>query len=756
MKKNIKKKKNKILIAFYALSISALLSVLIAISAFFGVLYFGGAQPDMDALAQNYTNLTIYDSNNSQIDAKKSNSYAEYQEIPQILSNAFIAVEDKRFLSHHGVDYVRIGGALINNIKGNRTQGASTITQQLVKNTYLSSEQTFSRKFKEMQTAIKLERMLTKDEIMEYYLNMLYFGSGEYGVKNASARFFGKELNQLNALECAMLAGIVKSPTKYNPINNYDNSITRAKVVLRLMRDQSMIDENIYNSYIDRDIIIKNDVIENDQANYYLNNAINEACSILGVSEKFLRQKGYKIYTHFDAPAQLQLCSTVLSNSYYQDDSVNGIGIVCDNVNRGIKAFASRKKINVFEYRRQPGSAIKPLACYAPALDQGLISPSTRILDEPTSFGTDYAPSNYKGRYYGWTSIEDCVAKSLNVPAVKIMQQLGCDTSVDYLNKMNIQLDEHDKNLSLALGGSTHGLNMIELLGGYATLANYGLYKSPTFIRKIEDNKGNIVYDSNLNSVMRIFDEQSCYLMTDMLVKCSQSGTAKKLNSLNFQVACKTGTVSMQNKDFNSDIYSVGYTADNTFLFWQGDSSLKSSSTGGGATTLMFKNYLNSYYNNYNTPNNFAIPDGIKEIYIDKYFYESKNEIVSASVNAPKNTVIKALFSQKCLPILKDSTYDRIAIDDLQFNQNSNNLTINFQFNPKLGYKIYKRDFAKGEYLLYDIKNNQGTADIKIDLDKFFGNRITVIPYYIDDENKEIIGIPQKYYSNSLISGLYN
>ena len=750
MKKNNTSVSKKLFKTFAIISATMMIMSLLALSIFFGTLYFGGDTPDMSQLQTNQENLIITDNQDRPIADLKSEKYVDYSQIPQLLSDAFIAVEDKRFYSHNGIDYVRIAGALLNNIKGNRTQGASTITQQLAKNVYYSSEQTFSRKFKEMQTAIKLEKMLSKEEIMEYYLNMLYFGSGEYGVKNASLRFFDKSLDELNALECAMLAGIVKSPTKYNPINNYDNSIERARVVLKLMYDQGKISENIYNSYKTANIVIKNALIENNQAKIYLLNTKYEACKILNIDEKTLLSRGYKISTFYDTSTQMQLTSSIFSDSYYSSasDNPSGIGIVCNNDTLGVKALASRENINIFEFKRQVGSTIKPLACYAPALDQGLISPYTKILDEPTSFG-NYSPSNFKDKYYGWTSINDCVEKSLNVPSVKVLQQLSTTTSRNYLAKMNIATNEKDDNLALALGGTTYGISMIDLLGGYATLSNYGLYNSPTFIRQITDKDGNIVYDYNNRISTRVFDEQSSYLMTNMLVNTAKNGTAKKLSALNYQVACKTGTVSLENKDFNSDIYSVGYTSQDTFLFWQGG-TLPATQTGGGATTLMFKNFLDNYYRE--APKNFAIPNGIIEANIDKYSYEHSNEVILASKNAPKNSVLSCVFSQKCLPSEIDSTYDRPADDNLEFQQNYSNVSVKFSLNPKLCYKIYKRDFLKGETLLYDIKNSFGDANYQINVDSFFGNTITVIPYYIDDDANEILGAPNKYNSNGAFS----
>lgn len=753
MKKNNKSVSKKLFKSFAIISAALMIISLLALSIFFGMLHFGGDSPDMSKLKTSQANLIITDCNNNPIIDLKSEKYVDSTQIPQLLSNAFIAVEDKRFYSHNGIDYVRIAGAMLNNIKGNRTQGASTITQQLAKNIYFSSEQTFSRKFKEMQTAIKLEKMLSKEEIMEYYLNMLYFGSGEYGVKNAALRFFDKSLDELNALECAMLAGIVKSPTKYNPINNYANSINRARTVLKLMYEQDMISNDIYQSYKNSDIIIKNTLIENNQAKIYLLNTKHEACKILNVNENQLLISGYEISTFYDPSAQQLLSSSIFNDSYYSSiaDKSRGIGIVCDNASLGIKALSSRENINIFEFKRQVGSTIKPLACYAPALDQGIISPYTKIMDEPISFG-NYSPSNFKDRYYGWTSVNDCVEKSLNIPSVKVLQQLGTSTSRSYLEKMNILTDEQDDNLALALGGTTYGISMIDLLGGYSTLSNGGLYKAPTFIKTIKDKDGNIIYDYINTISKRVFDEQSAYLMTNMLINTAKTGTAKKLSNQNYQIACKTGTVSMENKNSNSDIYSVGYTSQDTFLFWQGG-NLPAEQTGGGATTLMCKNFLNSYYTV--PPKDFAIPDGIIEANIDKYAYEHSNSLILASQNAPKSSIISCIFSEKCLPKDVDSTYDSPSVDNIKFLQNLSNVSIKFTLNPKLCYRIYKRDFIKGETLIYDIKNSIGDADYQIDVDRFFGNTITVVPYYIDDDSNEIIGTPRKYNSHSIISRIH-
>lgn len=750
MKKNNtdKKRLSTLSKVFLTFVLTAFVLTTLSAGIFFAVLYLGGEQPDLTVLDNAAAPISVYDKEYKPVKSESDSDYADISQIPLLLRNAFVAVEDKRFYSHNGIDYKRILGALINNAKGERTQGASTITQQLVKNVYLSSEQTFERKFKEMQLALKLEKKLSKEEILEKYLNMLYFGSGEYGIKNAARRFFGKNMTSLNALECAMLAGIVKSPTKYNPINYYENSIERARLVLRLMREQNYIDEETYINLKNQDITIKNALIEKNIEDYYLQTALSEASSILNTDENAMRNQGLKIYTFYSPSTQKALSSTVFDDAYYESGEVNSLALVCDNYSRGISAAASRYDADIFGYSRQVGSAIKPLACYAPALDQGLIAPFSNVLDEPTDFG-NYSPSNYKDIYYGWTSVEQAVSKSMNIPAVKIMQSLSVATSKDYLSKMGINTADEDDNLALALGGTTYGISMLDLLGGYTVLANYGAYKKPTFIRKITDADGNILYNSEDVVATRVFDQQSGYLMTSMLQECAKTGTGKKLADCKFQIACKTGTVSMQDKRFNSDIYCMSYTSSDTFLFWQGGTAMSSDNTGGGATALMTKNFLAKYYADV-TPIDFPIPQGVEEVYLDKYAYDNQHTSVIASEHAPYYAKIKVLVSEKCMPVKKDRTFDNITVNDVEFMQKDGGVSLSFEYNPRLSYKIYKRTFGDGEKLIYDLKQKSGKAQFNLDFDSFLGAKVTVIPYYTDDNGKEIIGSPSKYYGGFL------
>ena len=275
-----------------AVIIIPVLIAIIALCAGMIILHTGDEEIDEGKLNFTSANLKITDNSGQYVDLpEKYDKFATSEEIPDILKKAFVALEDKRFYIHHGVDYLRVAKAAVNNIAaGGIKEGASTITQQLIKNTHLTAEKSFKRKLTEARLALKLEKQYSKDEILTMYLNMLYFGSGEYGVKNAAYRFFGKELSELNTAECAMLTGIVKSPTKYNPINNYYNSMERTDLVLNVMCKEGVISEYERDKAKNTDIIIKNQVFKNNSAFYFLEYSIKECCEIMNITPEQLTQ----------------------------------------------------------------------------------------------------------------------------------------------------------------------------------------------------------------------------------------------------------------------------------------------------------------------------------------------------------------------------------------------------------------------------------------------------------------------------------
>ena len=725
------------------------IAITLAVIAFFSIMTVAGlvifihsdVEVDVEALALKNSVPEVYDAYSQPTSYYLAGEITtDHDSVPQHLKDAFVALEDKRFYEHHGIDYIRILGALFANVKsGSRAQGGSTITQQIVKNAFLNREKSFSRKLKEARLAVSLERRLDKDEILETYLNMLYFGSGEYGVKNAARRFFGCEVRDLTVAQSAMLAGIVKSPTKYNPINNFDNALSRSRLVLSLMHEQGKISDKHYDDALAEKIVIVDDKSAEFFDKTYVVNAVSEASAILGIDEKELRAKGYAIYTFLDPEKQEKIKKTVDDESCYSDKNALCAAIDCNVESGGITAMYSNFSVDIAEFRRQAGSVLKPLVCYAPAFDCGALSPASVLIDEPTDFG-GYAPENYGKKYYGKISARDALAYSLNVPAVSVLTMIGVQSGYDALRKTGFSLGDDD-NLSLALGSTLKGCSFKEILGGYLTLARGGDYIPATFVREIRNADGDVVYACKNISGNSVFSQESAYLTTDCLQSCAQSGTAKKLSSLDFDVASKTGTVA--SGDGNADAYNVSYTTFDCVLFWQGsaryDEPLSSSVTGGGQPTLMCKNYLAEIYAD-EKPQDFIVPQGIAEVKLDKLAYEDGN-LVIASDNAPSAYVVSDIFDARYVPDQRDTSFDYPSANSFEATTDGDKVTIRFTADPHICYKVIKKSLFTDDKIVSEVKNQSGTITVEDTADGIFGyNRYVVVPYYIDDDGRETIG----------------
>lgn len=675
--------------------------------------------------------LSLYDKNNKKIEQKIAN-YVKYEDIPKNLINAFIAIEDKRFFKHKGVDYIRILGALKNNLINNTTQGGSTITQQLAKNMFLSLDKSYDRKIKEIRLAINIEKIYSKEEILEKYLNMLYFGSGEYGIKNAAKRFFSKSLDELNLKECALLAGIVKSPTKYNPILNYENSITRSCLVLKLMREQNFITDDEYKIAKKCPIVIKNDLIYNNIVSKYSNSVYFEAAKILGVDLYELPYMDLKIQTMFDFDEQKRLFEIMNNKDYFTLDGQKALAIIIDNKTSCVSAFYSNFNMNIFDFKRSPASTIKPLVVFGPALNDHSYHLFTKINNTKQNFN-NYSPKNYNNYYSDYETLKDCLIYSYNNPACNILNNIGINSAKAYLEKLNLDYTQNDLNLSLALGGMHNGINLLNLCAAYTTFANDGLFNKGSFINKILDKNNKVIY-SKKQCNTRVYSKETANLITMSLAQCAKYGTANKLNKLNFDIASKTGTVSLINKDYNSDAYNIAYTSDVTSLFWTGDDVLDSSISGGGVTTLMAKDfYLNKYLNN--KPKDFIYSNKIKEIDLDLIHYMNNNYYLADNLS-PKTFRFKTVIDSTKNNLDYDYSYSNI--DNLNALIKDDHLTINL--NPRLCYTILERKmFIEKE--IADIKNSDNILDLKINDNAQY----IIIPYYYDDKNTKIIGLPYKY-----------
>lgn len=740
MKKKEKKTAKKIIISLIAIPL-----IIVCLAAATGAILLCTGEEELreDKLVIEKINLQITDKDNKAIELPSEyDNYADESEIPEKLKNAFVALEDKRFYSHHGLDFLRIGKAALNNLRsGSLKEGASTISQQLIKNTHLSSEKSFRRKLSEARLALKLEREYTKDEILTMYLNMLYFGSGEYGVKNAAKRFFGKELNLLNNAECAMLAGIVKSPTKYNPINNFEESNKRKDLVLGVMYKEGVIDENEYKAALKYDIIIKNEVNENNMAIYLLKYCIDECEQILSIDKGSLLSGNLRVRTYLDMSAQETLekamSSSALTHKNVGGDIPDCAAIVIDNLSRGVKAFYSNCAY-ASEIKRQPGSLLKPLVAFAPAIENGLLSPASIMSDAPRSF-TGYAPKNYKDEYYGDISVREALKLSLNIPAVEAMTLVGVENACSYLSRLGMPLTESDLNLSTALGGLTYGVHLRDLAGAYCALANGGTYADVAFIKEIRDKNGKILY-SHKPALRRVFGEDTSYLITDMLKDTALDGTAKKLSVLGYEIASKTGTVASADPQFNTDAYNASYTSAETAIFWQGnlsgraDDLLPGVITGGGSPTLFAVNY----FRHSPKPRPFIMPKSVVELNIDKFDLDVGN-VTLADKNAPYFAIKKELFSRRFMPRSRNLSYTRLPMPTYSCNISGDNIETTVTPDPRLRYEIIRHDYFNGDQVVADFVGSKGTFSFieRLPEREFFSPRYSLKVYYIDVTGKE-------------------
>ena len=398
------------------------------------------------------TPVSIYDKENTLVNFGVDSPYVSVDELNQHTIDAFISIEDEKFYTHKGINIGRMAKALVNNISsGSIVEGASTISQQLIKNTHLDNEKTYSRKIREILLTLKLEQKYSKDEIMEMYLNAIYFGSGCYGLESASIFYFGKNAKDLTINESAILAGIIKSPSYLSPINYPSECLERKNLVLKQMLVNEKITKEQYETSIAEGIELnltnpKHEITYSE----YITSAISEASEILQISKNSIASNNYKIYTYLDNNAQNLLSKNIETS----DSSIMNNGILIDNETGGINAFCSNLQFGGISVKRTPASTLKPILVYAPAIEKGNIYFDTIIQDEPTDFG-DYSPHNINNKYYGDITASSALALSLNIPAVKILEQIGIDQAKEFASTLGIPFDENDNGLALALGGMT-------------------------------------------------------------------------------------------------------------------------------------------------------------------------------------------------------------------------------------------------------------------------------------------------------------
>lgn len=563
-----------------------------------------------------------------------------FSEMPDNLKNAYVAIEDERFYSHHGVDIKRTGSAILSYIFnfGSSSFGGSTITQQLVKNLTGDNTDSVIRKVKEWGKAYELEWYFSKDEILELYLNVIYVGPNIYGVQTGAKYYFGKDATDLSLAECAFLAGINNAPNSYNPFGDTDNSEkieNRTKTVLSKMLELEYINQEEYSSAVEEvenGLNFKEGSIESEDGiySYHTDALINEIISDISEEKNITTD----FATNYIYLSGLTINSTQNSNiqnvtekefqkKTYQVVSENGTDtsqsamVIIDQSNGqviscvgGLGEKDTARGLNrATQSVRQTGSAIKPLAVLAPALDKKIITPASIYDDTQKVFEDNYSPENYDG-YLGEITVRRALESSQNIPFVEIMEELKPKNSIKYLEKMGIStLTDKDNNLSLALGGLEKGISPLEMTSAYATIANGGTYIEPTFYTTIVNRLGKTVLESNPKE-KRVISQNVAYVLSELLTQPVQgaNGTATYCSISGMDVAAKTGTT-----DENYDRWLCGFTPYYTAVTWFGyDQNETVYYNNQNPAGLIWANVMKSIHSNLEGKR-FEKPSGVTE-----------------------------------------------------------------------------------------------------------------------------------------------
>lgn len=542
-------------------------------------------------------------------------------QVPKDLQNAFIATEDNRFYSHHGVDPIGIMRAIWVNIAHDGVaEGGSTITQQLARNAFLTQDRTLKRKIMEAMLAIRIEQYYTKQEILEMYLNQIYFGQGAYGVQAAAHVYFGKNVQDLDLAQSAMLAGLPQSPNYYSPLTNYKAGKARQAVVLGQMVKYDYIDQATADKAKDEDLGLreKSEAAHSDNnASYFIDYVISEIAEKYG--DDAVYKDGLKIYTTIDMKAQDAAVQAMhnLPNFYTDDKGLTqpqGALIAINPHNGYIVAMVGGRGDDSFNRavlaERQPGSAFKPFV-YLAAIQDGM-TPGTVMDDKKIEFN-GWSPKNYEGTYSGQMTLRYALQHSVNTIAVQLADAVGMRKVLNLASSLGITTldDSKDNNLAAALGGLTNGVKPIDMAVAYGTLANGGVKVKPVAITKIVDRNGQVV-EENSTEEQRVVDPKYAYVITNMLESVMSGGTGGGA-SIGRPAAGKTGTT-----DESKDAWFVGYTPDLVAAVWMGDDygiETLDGITGGTVPAVIFRDFMSQALNAMEIPaSDFTVPPGAASI----------------------------------------------------------------------------------------------------------------------------------------------
>lgn len=537
------------------------------------------------------TTTTIYDYKGKKAGSlySQKGSFVEYNKISPNIRNAVISTEDRTFWTNPGFSIKGMARAGVNLIihHGQITGGGSTLTQQLAKNSLLTQQQTFSRKLEELFFAIEINHVYSKKDILTMYLNNAYFGNGVWGVQDASRKYFGKNASDVTVGEAATLAGILRSPSYYNPIDHMANALSRRNLVLSLMASNGKITQQEAKAASQTGLEL-HDTFKNKDGYrypYFFDAVVDEAINRYGLKEEDVMNRGLKIYTTLNQNYQGQLQdkfeqSWLFPQSATDGTQVQGASVVIDPTTGALRAVIGGRGKHVFrgynratQMKRQPGSSIKPLAVYSPALQNGYHYDS-ELSNKLQKFGkNNYEPRNVDNQYSDKIPMYQALAQSKNVPAVWLLDKIGVNKGVQSVENFGIKVPKDDQNLALALGGLSSGVSPLQMARAYSAFANKGnLPNNSYFITKITDASGKVLAENNNTGTHRIISANTAKEMTTMMLGVFQNGTAQSAQPNGFRVAGKTGSTEVPNSyGFGTkDQWIVGYTPDIVMATWVG------------------------------------------------------------------------------------------------------------------------------------------------------------------------------------------
>jgi penicillin-binding protein 1A len=602
----------------------------------------------------------IYSSQGNVIKVLGQRHPVSLSEISPRFTEAMIATEDSRFYSHNGVDHIGLTRAMLRNIRNMRiSQGGSTITQQLSKNLFFSFERKWVRKLKELMIAVQIEATFSKEEILEAYCNQVYFGSGAYGVEDASLIYFGKRAKDLTLLQAAMLAGLPNSPNSANPFNNYERAMRRTRTVLNRMVSSNFIGSLQMEEALETDLELAPHRIQSNPNQYFIQHVIAKLEKEYG--KEFVHFGGLKIFTTIDSRLQKfaqQAVTTHMKSldkrmgSREDEENLQAAVVALENKTGAVRVLLGGRDYSKSQFNRavsnnrMAGSSFKPIV-YLTAMESLGISPATVMKDEPVilkiSGNKTWEPKNFNDEYFGNLILKRALMKSLNVVSAKLVNDLTPERVIKTARQMGIT-SPLGENLSLALGAT--GVSPLEMAGAYSVIANLGILNEPYVIDRIEDFRGNTLYEHFYFGVQR-FSQKSIYPLLDMMRGVVEEGTGRVVRRMGFQhpAGGKTGTTN----DYK-DAWFDGFTKDLSASVWVGyDSNVSMVDrngrglTGGGASAPIWTYFMKKALSGKSVVN-FPVPEGIQFVEVDSETGYIANTSTEKTMKvAVKNDVVLTL-----------------------------------------------------------------------------------------------------------------